>query len=63
MKRETMKKTINQLKKYIGKEIIRTKPTCKGDRSYTSDAILLLGFTPEGRIIYKKITLNWLFWR
>lgn len=49
MTSKTMKKTINRLSKYIGKEIIRTNPTYKGDESYTDSAILLLGFTPDGQ--------------
>ena len=58
--KKTMKKTIKRLNKYIGKEIIRTKPTCEGDSSYTSHAILLLGFTAEGKIRYRESTLSWL---
>lgn len=50
MKKST-KKTINYLKRYIGHEIIRTKPTSMGDWSYTLHPIFLLGFTNEGRMI------------
>lgn len=53
MQSKTMKKTINRLSNYIGKEIIRTQPTYKKDWSYTEEPILLLGFTTDGRIRYK----------
>ncbi len=61
MTSKTMNKTINRLSKYIGKEIIRTNPTYKGDGSYTDSTILLLGFTPDGKIRYRNTTLSWLF--
>lgn len=52
MKKST-KKVINSLSKYIGHEIIRTKPA-HGDWSYTSrDALLLVGFTSDGCIRYR----------
>lgn len=47
--KKSIKKTVNYLKQYIGHEILRTKPSY-GDWSYTSDSILLLGFTPDGCI-------------
>lgn len=52
MKKST-KKTIKYLQRYIGHEIIRTKPA-RGDWSYTDDApLLLVGFTSDGRIKYR----------
>lgn len=52
MKKST-KKTINYLKRFIGHEIIRTKPAGK-DWSYTGDdPILLVGFTSDGLIRYQ----------
>ena len=56
MKKST-KKIINTLSKYIGLEIIRTKPTSAigyvKDWSYTSDPIVLIGFTADGCIRYR----------
>jgi len=52
MKKST-RKIINNLSKYIGLEIIRTKPTLEGDWSYTGEHILLVGFTLDGRIRYR----------
>lgn len=53
MKKST-KKTINYLKRYIGHEIIRTKPTSMGEWSYTLHPIFLLGFTNEGCMICRN---------
>lgn len=61
MQSKTMKKTINRLSNYIGKEIIRTQPTYKNDGSYTKEPILLLGFTTDGRIRYKHTKEIWLY--
>lgn len=51
MKKST-RKIISYLSKYIGFEVIRTKPA-GGDWSYTSEPILLVGFTKDGRIKYR----------
>lgn len=48
------KKTINYLSQWLGKEIIRTKPTYTNDWSYTTTPILLVGFTPDGCIRYQR---------
>lgn len=48
---KSTKKTINYLSQWIGHEIIRTKPTCfDNDWTFTTDPILLLGFTTNGCI-------------
>lgn len=66
MQSKTMKKTINRLSNYIGKEIIRIQPTYEKDWdyedwSYTEEPILLLGFTTDGRIRYKHTKEIWLY--
>lgn len=50
MKRST-KKVVKYLRRYIGCEIIRTKPA-QGDRIFMTERIKLVGFTPDGRIKY-----------
>lgn len=51
MKKST-KKTVNYLSRYIGLEVVRTKPV-DGDWICTSDPILLLGFTKDGCIRFR----------
>lgn len=48
------KKAIKYLRRFVGHKIYRTKP-CFGDWSYTSeDPLLLVGFTSDDRIIYRR---------
>ncbi len=52
MKKST-RKVINHLRRYVGHEVLRTKPAC-GDWSYTDDSpLLLVGFTSDGCIRYR----------
>lgn len=53
MKKST-RKIINSLSKYIGHEVIRTRKTMTGDWSYTDEPILLVGFTSDGLIRYRR---------
>ena len=48
---KSKEEVIEKLSKYVGKRIIRTRKTEFGDRSYTNESIVLLGFTDNGRII------------
>ena len=49
MKKST-RKVINHLRQYVGHKVIRTRPAC-GDWSYMGDSpLVLVGFTPDGRI-------------
>lgn len=49
---KAIKKNVNYLCKLVGHKVIRTKPTAVGgDFSYTSEPLILKGFTKEGRII------------
>ena len=50
--KKSIKKIINYLSQYIGKEIIRTQPTAwpVRDWSYTDAPSILVGFTSEGCI-------------
>lgn len=62
MKNST-RKIINHLSKYIGLEVIRTKPTQDkiGDWSMTSAPIIILGFTEDGCIKYRYSGFNKLY--
>lgn len=64
MKKST-RKIINHLKQYIGLEVVRTKPTqgiiWAGDWSYTSEPIIILGFTSDGCIRYCHAESSGLF--
>lgn len=62
MKKST-RKTINFLTKYIGYEIIRTKPPAGWcyNWNYTDTPILLLGFTSDGRIRYRRTDYPFLY--
>ena len=53
--KKSKKKIINSLKKYVGLEILRVRPTTEtNDWSYTDSLIILLGFTYDGCIICKE---------
>lgn len=52
--KKSIKKTINYLKQYIGCTIIRSKPSITGKKDYTNTPIILLGFTSDGKIRYKR---------
>ena len=60
--KKSLKKTVNYLTKYIGKEIVRTKPavyfTGVKDLSYMNRRIELVGFTAKGTILYKDLGLG-----
>lgn len=51
---------LNHLMDYVGKKIIRIKPTSDTcDKSYTKEPVMLLGITPEGCIICSTKTCVW----
>ena len=51
--KKSLKKTIAHLRKFVGHEIIRTKPTTDiGDWSYTDEPVVFVGFTQDGCIKY-----------
>lgn len=51
--KKSLKKTIAHLRKFVGHEIIRTKPTTDiGDWSYTDEPVIFVGFTQDGCIKY-----------
>ncbi len=51
--KKSLKKTITHLRKFVGHEIIRTKPTTDiGDWSYTDEPVIFVGFTQDGCIKY-----------
>lgn len=45
------KKIIGRLKRYIGHDIIRIRPTFCGDASFTGSPLTLLGFTIDGKMV------------
>ena len=50
--KKSIKKTIcSYLIRFVGHEIVRTKPTANGDWSYTADPQILLGFNGKGQMI------------
>lgn len=50
--KKAIKKNVNYLRRLIGHKIIRTKETAiYGDFSYTSDPVILKGFTEKGEMI------------
>lgn len=57
MKKST-RKIISRLNQYVGREMLRTKPTINGDWSYTTTPILLLGFTSDGKIRYRHLGID-----
>ena len=51
--KKSLKKTINHLRKFVGHEIIRTKPTTNVvDWSYTDEPVIFVGLTQNGCIKY-----------
>lgn len=51
--KKSLKKTIAHLRKFVGHEIIRTKPTTDiGDWSYTDEPVIFVGFTQDRCIKY-----------
>ena len=55
--KKSAKKVVESLRRYVGLEVLRTKPTIDGDWSYTDLPIKIIGFTPDGRIKYRHIGL------
>lgn len=63
MMKKSIKKTVRYLSRFIGRWLIRTKPTYypykdpEGsieDFSYTDEFQILIGFTPDGRMIIRS---------
>lgn len=52
--KKSIRKIVNRLRPLVGHEIIRIKPTCDGDFSYTDKKLILLGFTPKGELIIQN---------
>ena len=48
--RKSTRKVIEHLRAYVGHEVIRIKPVCGNNWSYTASPLLLTGFTSEGCI-------------
>ena len=49
---KAIRKNVNHLRRLVGHKVIRTKPTAVGrDFSYTSDPLILNGFTKKGEMI------------
>ncbi len=49
---KAIRKNVNHLRRLVGHKVIRTKPTAVGrDFSYTSDPLILKGFTKKGEMI------------
>ena len=59
--KKSIKKTVRYLRRFIGKEIVRTKTTYYpgfrsiiGGLSYSNEFQILIGFTPDGRMIIRS---------
>lgn len=56
--KKSVKKTVEYLKRFVGQEVLRTKRTLAGDRSYKEDPVIIVGFTKDGHIIIRYTGVN-----